>query len=467
MSAKYDLVVIGAGPGGYPAAIRAGQLGLKTAVVEQAELGGVCLNVGCIPTKALLRNAELAAIVSGRAKEFGLGLENPAPDYETAFRRSRQVSGRLVKGISLLLKKNGVETVRGRAVLESPRRVRVETGEGEPLLLETEKIVIATGARPRALPGLEVDGEKIITYTEAILSPVLPERAVIVGAGPIGVEFATIWRSYGVEVTIVEVLDRVLPAEDPEVSAVIARSLKREGVTVHAAGRVTRAEKTPSGVRVTLATTEGERELEAGWLMIAAGFRPNTEGLGLEEAGVKLTDPEGLIEVDGRMETSAPGVFAAGDVTGKLMLAHAATAMGIAAAEAAAGENPEPLDYRMIPRGVYSRPQAASFGLTEEEARREGYEVRVGKFPFLANGKALGLGEREGFVKIVAEEKTGKILGAALAGPEVTELLGELTLARRTGLTLEDLAANIHGHPTLSEAAAEAAAAGLGRAVHL
>lgn len=467
MSLTYDLVVIGAGPAGYPAAIRAAQLGLKIAIVEKEYLGGVCLNVGCIPTKSLLRNAELAAIVSRRAQEFGLGFDHLTLDYGAAFRRSRQVSERLVKGVSLLLKKNNVETFRGPAVLESPRRVRVEPGEGEPLLLETGKVIIATGARPRPLPGLEVDGEKIISYIEAILSPALPKKAVIVGGGPIGVEFATIWRSYGVEVTIVEVLDRILPGEDPEVSAVIERALKKEGVAVHASSRVERAEKTADGVKATLSTPKGEREVEAGWLMVAAGFQPNTEGLGLEDLGIALTEKGGFIAVNGRLETSVPGIYAAGDVTGKLMLAHAATAMGITAAEAAAGRRPEPIDCRMIPRCVYSRPQTASFGFTEEEAREAGYEVGVGKFPFLANGKALGMGERDGFVKIIADGKTGTILGASLAGPEVTELLGELTLAQRSGLTLEDIAANIHSHPTLSEAVAEAAAAALNRALQI
>lgn len=467
MKPSYDLIVIGAGPGGYPAAIRAGQLKLKTAIIEQESLGGVCLNVGCIPTKALLRNAELAAIVSRRAKEFGLAFDNLTLDYGAAFRRSRQVSERLVKGVNLLLEKSGAEIYRGRAILESPRRVRVETEAGEPLFLETEKIIIASGARPRSLPGLQTDKEKIISYTEAILSPTLPKRAVIIGGGPVGVEFATIWRSYGVEVKIVEILDRILSGEDPEVSTVIARSLKREGVTVHTSSQVKRAERTTSGVQLTLATPKGERELAADRLLVAAGFQPNTEGMGLDDLGIARTGKGGFIEVDDRMETSVPGVFAAGDVTGKLMLAHAATAMGLAAAESAAGKTPQPLDYRMIPRGVYSRPQVTSFGLTEKDAITAGFETAIGRFPFLANGKARGMGEREGFVKIIAEAKTGKILGASLAGPEVTELLGELTLAQRSGLTLKDVAANIHGHPTLSEAIAEAAAAGAGQAIHI
>ncbi len=467
MNRRYDLVVIGAGPGGYPAAIRASRLGLKTAIVEREYLGGVCLNVGCIPTKSLLRNAELAAIVSRRAEEFGLGIGNPTLDYSAAFKRSRQVSERLVKGVNLLLKKSGAEVYRGRAALESPRRIRIVSEDGETTVLETEKVIVATGARPRTLPGLETDGERIISYVEAILSPALPEATVIVGAGPVGVEFATIWSSYGVEVTLVEILDRVLPGEDPEVSTVIERALKKEGVSVHTSSRVVRAERSGGGVRVVLATPAGELDLEAGRLLAAAGFQPNTEGLGLEKAGVKLSGKDGSIEVNGRMETSVKGVYAAGDVTGKLMLAHAATAMGVAAAEAASGDQPKPIDYRMVPRGVYSRPQAASFGLTEEEARKNGRAVKIGKFPFLANGKALGLGEREGFVKIIAEEETGKILGANLVGAEVTELLGELTLAQRAGLTLEDIAANIHGHPTLSEVLAEAAAAALGRAIHI
>jgi dihydrolipoamide dehydrogenase len=463
MNRIYDLVVIGAGPAGYPAVIRAAQLGLKAAIVEKKYLGGVCLNVGCIPTKSLLRNAELAGIVSRRAEEFGLGFENLTLGYGAAFQRSRQVSDRLVKGVGLLLKKSGVDIIRGRAVLETPCRVRVEAEEGESRLLETEKILIATGARPRQLPDLKIDGEQIITYTEAILSPTLPKRAVVIGGGPIGVEFATIWRSYGVEVTIVEILERILPGEDPEVSAVIERVLKKEGITVHTSSLVKKTEKTSGGIKALLAGPKGGLVLETDWLLVAAGFQPNTEGLGLEERGVKLAEKGGFIEVNERLGTSVPGVYAAGDVTGKLMLAHAATAMGIAAA----GKDPEPINYRMIPRCVYTRPQAASFGFTEEEARAAGYEVKTGKFPFLANGKALGLGEREGFVKIVADEKTGKILGASLVGPEVTELLGELTLAQRSGLTLEDIAANIHSHPTLSEAVGEAAAASLRRAIHI
>lgn len=464
---NYDVVVIGAGPGGYVAAIRAAQLGLKTAIVDRQYWGGVCLNVGCIPTKSLLRNAELAHLLPARAKEFGCDCENLSWDYGAAFRRSRQVSERLVKGVKLLLGKNGIESFEGSAYLNSPRRVRVKLNSGGEETLDTSNIIIAAGARPASPPGMETDGEKIISYREAIMSPEAPKSCLIIGGGPIGMEFAYLWSAYGTEVTIVEMLGHLLPTEDPEASAVVERAYKKMKIAFHIESQVDAVEKTPNGVRVTIQTPKGEAAIEAEQALVAAGFKPNVEGIGLEKLGISLTEKGKFIEINDRMQTNIDGIYAIGDVTGKLMLAHTGSAMGIVAAEAIAGQDPVPIDYRMIPRCVYCHPQVAGFGYSEEEAREEGLNIKVGKFPFLANGKALGLGERDGFVKIVAEEETGKILGASLVGPEVTELLPELTLAQMNDLTIEDIARNIHGHPTLSEAIQEAAHESYGNAIHL
>ena len=464
---NYDVVVIGSGPGGYVAAIRATQLGLKTAIIDRKYWGGVCLNVGCIPTKSLLRNAELAHLLPARAKEFGCACENLSWDYGVAFKRSRQVSERLVKGVNLLLKKNGIDCFEGTAYLNSPHQVKVTLNTPGEDILDTSNIIIATGARPASPPGLAIDGEKIISYREAILSPKPPKSCLIIGGGPIGMEFAYIWSAYGTEVTIVEMLDHLLPTEDPEASAVVERAYKKMKIAFHLKSRVESVEKTPGGIRAAIQTPKGEVIVEAEQALVAAGFKPNVENLGLEEVGITLSEMGKYIEINDRMETNIPGIYAIGDVTGKLMLAHTGSAMGIVAAEAIAGQKPTPIEYRMIPRCVYCHPQVASFGYTKEAAREEGFKVTVGKFPFLANGKALGLAERDGFVKIVAEENTGKILGASLVGPEVTELLPELTLAQVNGLTVEDIARNIHAHPTLSEAIQEAAHDSDENAIHL
>jgi len=464
---NYDVVVIGSGPGGYVAAIRATQLGLKTAIIDRKYWGGVCLNVGCIPTKSLLRNAELAHLLPARAKEFGCACENLSWDYGVAFKRSRQVSERLVKGVNLLLKKNGIDCFEGTAYLNSPHQVKVTLNTPGEDILDTSNIIIATGARPASPPGLAIDGEKIISYREAILSPKPPKSCLIIGGGPIGMEFAYIWSAYGTEVTIVEMLDHLLPTEEPEASAVVERAYKKMKIAFQLESRVESVEKTPGGIRAAIQTPKGGVIVEAEQALVAAGFKPNVENLGLEEVGITLSEMGKYIEINDRMETNIPGIYAIGDVTGKLMLAHTGSAMGIVAAEAIAGQNPTPIDYRMIPRCVYCHPQVASFGYTEEAAREERFKVTVGKFPFLANGKALGLAERAGFVKIVAEEGTGKILGASLVGPEVTELLPELTLAQVNGLTVEDIARNIHAHPTLSEAIQEAAHDSDENAIHL
>ena len=467
MKSNYDVAVIGAGSAGYVAAIRAAQLGLRTAIIERENLGGVCLNLGCIPTKSLLRNTELVETLTTRAREFGLDFDNLSCDYTAAFKRSRQTSERLVKGVTFLLKKNNVEQFEGTAFLKSPREVKVKLIDEEEITITAGSVIIATGARPLSVPGRETDGERIISYREAIMAPEALSSVVIVGGGPVGMEFAYIWNAYGARVTIIEMLDHLLPGEDPEVSAVVERAYKKMGITFYLNSRVESVEKSADGVRIIFLTPEGEKTVEGERALVATGFRPNVEDLGLEKIGIGLTGKGNFIEIDDRMETTVPGVYAIGDVTGKLMLAHAGSAMGIVAAEAIAGKDPAPIDYKMIPRCVYCRPQVAGFGYTEEEAQAGGFKVSVGKFPFLANGKALGIGERDGFIKIVAEEGTGKILGASLVGPEVTELLPELTLAQMNGLTVEDIARNIHAHPTLSEVLQEAAHAVSGKAIHL
>lgn len=463
---KFDVVVIGAGPGGYVAAIRSAQLGMKTALVDRQWLGGVCLNVGCIPSKALLKNAEVAHTLRERGTEFGFSLENLQLDYGAAVRRSRQVSNRLTRGIASLMKKNDVTVVMGEARLTAKDQITVTGADGTQTTLEADHIILATGSQPVSLPGIPVDGEKVLTYKEAILQEKLPASVIIIGAGAIGLEFSTIWNSYGSQVTLVEMLPRIAPLEDEEVSAELTRTFTRRGIKCLAETRVLGVEKTASGVQVSVSGKDGEMKLEAEQALVAIGFRPNSANLGLEEIGVELSE-RGHIRVNDRMETSIPGIWAVGDVTGKLLLAHVASAQGILCAEAIAGMETNPLDYTMIPRATYSQPQVASFGLSERQAVESGKSVKVGRFPFLANGKALGLSDYAGFAKIITDAESEEILGAHLVGPEVSELLPELTLAQQNGLHASAIAHNIHAHPTLSEVLMEAAEAIEGRAIHI
>jgi dihydrolipoamide dehydrogenase len=461
----YDVVVIGAGPGGYVAAIRASQLGLKTAIVDKQWLGGVCLNVGCIPSKALLRNADIAHTLRERGKEFGFSFENLQLDYSVAVERSRKVSERLVRGVGFLMKKNNIDVHMGAARITAKDTVEVTGEDGGKQQLKAKNIVIATGAYAATIPNLEVDGEKVVTYWEAILQKHRPESAVIIGAGPIGMEFSDIWSSYGTKVTVVEMLPRILPLEDEEVSAELAKLFKRRKVELLPNHRVEKVEKTESGVRVTVSSEGGEKTLEAEQALLAIGFKPYTEGLGLDEVGVEKTE-RGFIKVDERMATNVPGIWAIGDVTGELLLAHVASAMGVVCAEHIAGVETIKLDYRMMPRAVYTNPQVASFGLTEAQAKEQGYDVKVGRFNFQPNGKALGLAENNGFIKIVSDSRYGEILGAHMIGPEVSELLPELTLAQRMELTSAEIARNVHAHPTLSEVIMEAAEDVEGHSIH-
>jgi len=467
MTEQYDVVVIGAGPGGYVAAIRAAQLGQKTAIIDKQWLGGVCLNVGCIPSKSLLKNAEVAHTLRERGKEFGFSFDNLNLDFTVAVKRSRQVSNRLVKGVGFLMKKNKVDVYMGTAHIDAPGKVSVTDAEGKAELISAKNIIVATGATAMVPPVWKVDGEKIVTYLEAITQEKLPKSTVIIGAGAIGVEFATVWNSYGSEVTIVEMLPHLVPLEDEDVSKELEKAFKKNGINFLVGHKVEALEATKSGVRVEVSDSEGKKQtLEAEQALVAIGFRPNSKGLGLEELGVKVSE-RGFIEIDERMATNVPGIWAIGDVTGKLMLAHVGSAMGIVCAENITGAETVTLDYEMMPRATYCQPQVASFGLTEAQAKERGYEVKVGNFPFQANGKALGLGDYVGWVKLVVDEKYGEILGAHMIGPEVTELLPELTLAHLMELTPAEIARNVHAHPTLSEALMEAAHVAEGAPIHI
>jgi dihydrolipoamide dehydrogenase len=462
----YDVIVIGAGPGGYVCAVRAAQLGLKTAVVEKQWMGGVCLNVGCIPSKALLKNADVAHTLRERGRELGFSFDNLKLDYSVAVKRSRQVSDRLVKGVGFLMKKNNIDVHSGAAKITGRDTVQVTSQDGKTIDLKTKNIVVATGASVAVPPSWAIDGEKILTYLEAILQEKLPKSVVIIGAGAIGVEFATVWNSYGVEVTIVEMLPRLVPLEDQEVSDELAKAYKKRKINMLTNHKVQSLEATATGVKVVVAGDGGEKTIEAEQALVAIGFRPNGRGLGLEEIGVKLNE-RGAVEIDDRMATNVPGIWAIGDVTAKLMLAHVGSAQGIICAENIAGAETITLNYEMMPRATYCQPQVASFGITEAQAKERGYEVKIGRFPFQANGKALGLGESTGWVKLVTDAKYGEILGAHMIGPEVTELLPELTLAQMMELTPEEISRNVHAHPTLSEALMEAAHGAEGRSINI
>jgi len=464
-SQELDVVIVGGGPGGYVAAIRAAQLGLKVVLVEKEHLGGVCLNWGCIPTKSLLRNAEVIGLLA-EGKAFGFTLEGFQADYGAAVDRSRKVSQRLVQGVAALMRKNGIQVVDGTGRIAAAGTVEVSGNAGEKLTLKARSIVVATGARARSLPGLQVDGERILTARHALEMRTLPKSAIVVGAGPIGMEFAHVWHTYGAEVTVVEMMSRLLPLEDEEISKEVERAYKKRRLRILTSTRVESVEPGSDAVQVRVRPEAGEvQNLQAEKVLVAIGVQPNSEDLGLEAAGVKLE--RGWVTVDARMRTSAPGIWAIGDVTGKMPLAHVASAQGLVAAEDIAGAELHPLDYNAMPGCTYCQPQVASFGLSEAKARQQGYQVRVAQFPFRAIGKALALGDYDGFVKLVVEEQSGWLLGAHLVGPEVTELLPELVLAHNAELLPEQIARSVHAHPTLSEALMEAAHGVFGKPIHM
>jgi dihydrolipoamide dehydrogenase len=464
----YDVTVLGGGPGGYVAAIRAAQLGLKTAIVEKEYMGGVCLNWGCIPSKALLRNAEIAQLLT-RGKEFGFSFENLKLDYEVAYKRSRDVSVARVKGVQFLMKKNKIDVYQGVGKLKDATHLAIAAVDEAPLVagnaftgvIEARNIIIATGARARSLPGVEVDGQAIITYRHALEMTQPPKSIVIIGAGPIGLEFGYVFRSYGAEVTIIEMLPHAAPLEDEEVSKELERQLRKLGIKLLTNTKVESITKAGEGVDVTAGgqTYHGDKAL------IAIGFAPNIEGIGLEVVGVKTE--RGAIVVDNRYRTNVPNIYAIGDVNAKLMLAHVGSAQGIVAAETIAGVETVDLDMEGMPRCYYCHPQIAALGITERQAKERGLEYKVGKFNFQPNGKAQGMGEAYGFVKVIADAKYGEILGVHMIGPEVTELLPEWVLARNYELTPHEVGRSVHAHPTLSEVLMEAAEAVEGRSVHM
>lgn len=462
---EFDVVVIGSGPGGYVTAIRASQLGLKTAIIEKQDLGGVCLNIGCIPSKSLLRNAEIAHMLRERGKEFGFSFENLKLDYGSAYKRSRQVSQRLSKGVGFLMKKNNIAVYYGEAKISGNKIVEINGTDGNKTTITSENIVIATGSTPMNIPGMEVDGLKVINYINAILKEDLPGSAIIIGGGAIGVEFATIWSSFGVKVTIVEMMPHLLPLEDEESSIELEKAFKKRGIEIKTSSKVKEVKKNSSGTEVIITSDNNETIIQADLTLVAIGFSPNSKGLGLENLGVQ-TDRRGFIEIDDRMSTNVPGIWAIGDVTGKLLLAHVASAMGVVCAENIAGVETVKIDYRMIPHATYSQPQVAAFGYSEKQAIEAGYDVKVGKFTFQPNGKALGLGDYAGYAKVIIEKNYGEILGATMVGPEVSELLPELTLAQQNELTITEITRNIHAHPTLSEVVMEAAEDALGHGIH-
>lgn len=466
MTTHFDVVVLGAGPGGYVAAIRAAQLGLSTAIIEKQWWGGVCLNVGCIPTKALLRNAELAHIFTAEADLFGIEGQVTF-NYGKAFSRSRQVSDRMVKGVHFLMRKNKITELNGWGTFVDAKTIEVTGDSGEKQTVTFDNCIIAVGATTKLLPGTQVS-DKVYTYEEQILSDEVPGSIVVCGAGAIGTEFAYVLANYGSKVTIVEYLDRMVPNEDPEVSAELTKAYKKLGIQVLTGTKVEKIEETADGVRVTVSPAAGgeSRVLEADRVLQSLGFQPRTTGYGLENTGVQLTE-RGAIAIDDFMRTDVPGIYAIGDVTMKLMLAHTAEAQGVVAAETIAGAETMPINYDMIPRATYCQPQIGSFGYTEEQARAKGYEVKVAKFPFSANGKAHGLGDSTGFVKLVADARYNELLGAHMIGPDVSELLPELTLAQQWDLTADEVARNVHAHPSLSEALKEAVEGIAGHMINL
>jgi dihydrolipoamide dehydrogenase len=465
MSQHFDVVVLGAGPGGYVAAIRASQLGLKTAVIEKQYWGGVCLNVGCIPSKALLRNAELAHVLAHERDVYGIEGE-ASMAYAPTHQRSRKVSAEIVKGVHFLMKKNKITEIDGWGTFKDAKTIEVDLKDGGTEEVTADHVIIATGATTRLVPGTELS-DNVVTYEELILDEELPDSIVIAGSGAIGVEFAYVMANFGVDVTIVEFLPRMVPAEDEEISKELLKHYKKLGVKVLTGTKVEKIDDPGSGkVKVTVSKDGKEDVLETDKVLQAIGFQPRLDGYGLDKTGVETTD-RGAIAVDARGRTNVDGVYAIGDVTGKLMLAHTAEAMGIVTAETIAGEETVEIDFDMIPRATYCQPQVASFGYSEAQAKEKGYDVKVAKFPFTANGKAKGLGHQAGFVKVVADAKYNEIIGAHMIGPDVTELLPALTLAQRWDLTADEVARNVFAHPTLSEAVKEAVEGIAGHMINL
>ena len=464
MALQFDLVVVGSGPGGYVAAIRASQLGLKVGVIERESLGGICLNWGCIPTKALLKSAQVFEYLN-HAADYGLKAEGVGFDFTAVINRSRGVADGMSKGINFLFKKNKIETVMGTGKLLAPGKVEVTKADGSKETVEAKSIILATGARSRELPAMPVDNVKIIGYRKAMTMEQLPKRLVVVGSGAIGVEFAYFYRTMGAEVTVVEFLPRIVPVEDEEVSRQMEKSFRKIGVNVLTSAEVTKVDTSGPGCKVTVKTAKGEQFIECDVVLSAVGVTTNLENLGLEELGIKVE--RGRLVVDDFYQTNVPGIYAIGDIVPGPALAHVASAEGIICVEKIAGHHPEPLNYQNIPGCTYASPEIASVGYTEAEAKEKGYDVLVGKFPFSASGKASAAGVKDGFVKVIFDKKYGEWLGAHMIGANVTELIAEVVVARKLETTGHEIIKAVHPHPTMSEAIMEAAAAAYGEVIHL
>ena len=465
MAAQYDLIVIGSGPGGYVAAIRASQLGLKVAVVERDVLGGICLNWGCIPTKALLKSAQVFEYIT-HAKDYGINVESASADFNAVVKRSRGIADGMSKGIAFLLKKNKIDAIFGTAKLTADKKVEVIAKEGgAKTVYEAKHILLATGGRARELPNLPIDNEIVIGYRKAMALDKQPASMVIVGSGAIGVEFAYFYSTMGTKVTIVEFLPRIVPVEDEEISKQLEKSYKKAGINIMLNSTVEKVEKVDGKAKVTVKTASGVEVLDADIVLSAVGVTTNVEGLGLEEAGVLVE--KGRVTTDDFYRTNVPGIYAIGDIVKGPALAHVASAEGITCVEKIAGHNPEPINYNNIPGCTYCQPEIASVGYTEAQAKEAGYEIKVGKFPFAASGKATAAGNKDGFVKVIFDAKYGEFLGAHMIGANVTELIAEVVVARKLETTAHEIIKSIHPHPTMSEAVKEAAAAAYGEAIDI
>lgn len=467
MAEKYDIAVLGGGPGGYVAAIRAGQLGFKTLVIDKDRLGGICLNWGCIPTKSLLKNAEIYDTVKNHGEDFGITAKELAFDFTKIIKRSRSISERITSNVEILVKKNKVDRIKGFGKLISKNQIDILDDSGKKVqTVNADKIIIATGARPRSVPSIQIDRQNIITSTEAMNLPEQPKELIVIGAGAIGIEFAYFYSVLGTKVTVVEMLDSILPIEDKEVSDTLARSFRKRGIEIYTKTSVEKAELKGKKVEVTISSDGEKKKLNADKVLSAIGVTGNVEGFGLEGLGVELY--KNHIKVNkSTYETNVKGIFAIGDVIGPPWLAHVASAEGIHCVEKIKGLNPPDINYEAIPGCTFCQPQVASVGLTEAKAKEKGYDVKIGKFPFMASGKAFAVGEREGFVKFVTDAKYGEILGVHIIGSEATELIAEATLAKTLEATTESIIKTVHAHPTLSESVMEAASVVYGESVNI
>ncbi|MEK6571288.1 MAG: dihydrolipoyl dehydrogenase [Bacteroidota bacterium] len=460
---SYDIAILGGGPGGYVAAIRAAQLGLKTVVIEKDRLGGICLNWGCIPTKALLKNAEIYSLFK-RANDWGLSYENLRFDFGKIIKRSRDVANRLSKGVEYLFKKNKVEYLSGTGRLAGKGVVNVFRDGSISDVVRASHVIVATGGRPRSLPGVTIDGKQVISSTEAMLLPEAPKSMVIIGAGAIGIEFAYFYNAFGTKVTVVEMMPTILPNEDAEITKMLEGILKKNGIEIHTESKV-ESVATSEEVAVTILGKDGKKKLKGDVALMAVGVEGNIDNLGLEELGIVTEN--GFLKIDDNCRTNIEGTYGIGDVAGPPLLAHVASAEGIACVEMIAGKETEPINYDNIPSCTYSQPQVASIGLTEEKARLLGRELRIGRFPFRASGKSLAIGETEGLVKLIFDAKYGELLGAHILGSEATEMIAELGIAKSLGSTARQIVKTVHAHPTLAESIMEAAADAYGEAIHI